>query len=317
MQSWPPRRLRGRFAPSPSGPLHLGNLRTALLAWLFARSSGGSFVLRLEDLDRPRMRPGAAEAILSDLRWLGLDWDEGPDVGGPCAPYRQSDRSPLYRAHLERLLTTGLAYPCYCSRAEIAASACAPNAPVADSPRYPGTCRDPDRRTSRRRSRPDRAPAYRFAMTGTEQQFTDAVVGPCRFPLAAGDDDFVIWRTDGTPAYQLAVVVDDALMEIAQVVRGDDLLDSTPYQLALYQAFGYQAPEWAHVPLLRDSEGARLAKRHETEGLADHRARACQPEEVVGALATSCGLVPGGTTCTAQDLLHGFTPARLAPQPGL
>jgi len=317
MQRPTPYPSRGRFAPSPSGPLHLGNLRTALLAWLFARAGGGSFVLRLEDLDRPRVRPGAFEGILHDLRWLGIDWDEGPDIGGPSGPYRQSDRLPLYREHLRRLLELGLAYPCYCSRADSAIAASAPNGLLKEHAGYTGACRDPERRARRRQSRPDREPAYRFAIASMDQEFVDAVAGPCRFRLTAGQDDFVIWRATGTPAYQLAVVVDDALMGIDQVARGDDLLDSTPRQVALYQAFGYQAPEWAHVPILRDSTGARMAKRNASEGLDVARARGWRPEQLVGALAASLGLVPNGAACTAADLLPGFNAAKLVPQPGL
>lgn len=308
---------RGRYAPSPSGPLHLGNLRTALLAWLFARSGGGSFVLRLEDLDRARVRPGASEGIVRDLRWLGIDWDEGPDVGGPSGPYQQSDRLPLYRDHLNWLLELGLAYPCYCSRADGAIAASAPNGPLKESAGYTGACRDPELRASRRRSHPNREPVFRFAVTSGDQDVVDAVAGHRRFGLKSGQDDFVIWRAGGVPAYQLAVVVDDALMGIGQVIRGDDLLDSTPRQMALYLAFGYQAPNWAHVPIVRDAAGKRMAKRSSDEGLDGARARGCRTEEVVGALAASIGLVPDGTVCAARELLNEFNSARLVPQPGL
>lgn len=304
---------RGRYAPSPSGPLHLGNLRTALLAWLFARHAGGSFVLRIEDLDRDRVRPGATDQMIRDLRRLGLDWDEGPDLGGPFAPYTQSERLPLYQRHIDFLVAGNLAYPCYCSRSDIAAAAQAPNAPLSGTRPYSGSCRDPDRRERRRRAHPTRPPAYRFKLDTGLTVFRDAVRGECRFACTAGVDDFVIRRADGVPAYQLAVVVDDALMRVGQVVRGDDLLDSTPRQIALYQAFGYTPPAWAHVPLVRDESGNRLAKRdHSVAGdIGDH------PEMLVGQLAASCGLTEPGVPCTVHRLLAEFDPARLAPQPGL
>lgn len=309
--------FRGRFAPTPSGPLHGGNLRTALLAWLFARQAGASFALRIEDLDRPRMVPGAAEEMIADLHWLGLDWDEGPDTGGPHAPYRQSERGTFYREHLDRLLSLGLVYPCYCSRADIAGAASAPNAPLGAARPYSGACRDPERREQRRRAHPERQPSYRFKLESEDIQFSDAVHGQCLFALRAGADDFIVWRADGTPAYQLAVVVDDALMRIGQVVRGDDLLDSTPRQLALYRAFAYPPPSWVHVPLLHGADGARLAKRERAEGVAVLRAAGAPAEMVVGELAASLGLVPAGTRLGARGLLAIFDPANLVPQPGL
>jgi glutamyl-tRNA synthetase len=308
---------RGRFAPSPSGPLHLGNLRTALLAWLFARHAGGSFVLRVEDLDQSRARPEAVDQMILDLGWLGLDWDEGPDLGGPFSPYVQSQRGSIYQNQVDALVSKGLAYPCYCSRSDILAAVAAPNAPIAVSAPYSGACRDPDHREGRRRANPSRRPAYRFRVDSANQTFTDAVVGVCTFSLSAGAHDFVIQRSDGVPAYQLAVVVDDAAMRIGQVVRGDDLLDSTPRQILLYEALGLRPPTWAHVPLMRDQAGARLAKRDNSAGVAAARRTGERPETLIGRLAADCGLIPPGIACTARDLCDVFDPRKLAPQPDL
>ena len=305
---------RGRYAPTPSGPLHLGNVRTALLAWLLARQAGGAFVLRMEDLDRPRVRPGAATAILSDLRWLGLDWDEGPDTGGPAAPYTQSERGAIYEEHLQRLQEAGVVYPCYCSRADIARAASAPHG-AEDGPAYPGTCRDPLQREQQRRRAGGRPPALRFRVPGGVFRIQDGLYGLVEQDVARATGDVVVRRADGVPAYQLAVVVDDALMAITDVVRGTDLLFSTPRQIALYHAFGYAVPRFLHVPLAVDASGERLAKRHGAVGLGPLRESGLPPEYVVGALAGSVGLVPPGTALTARELLTIFDPLRLAREP--
>jgi glutamyl-tRNA synthetase len=220
--------MTGRFAPSPTGDLHLGNLRTALLAWLFARSAGASFLMRMEDLDTGRVRPGAEERQLADLRAIGIDWD-GPVV-------RQSERLDLYAGALERLDT----YPCFCTRAEIREAASAPHGPVGA---YPGTCRELSERERAEREAAGRPPALRVRADGTV-------------------DDFVVRRGDGAFAYNLAVVVDDAEMGVDQVVRGDDLADSTPRQVWLARALGLPVPDYVHVPLVVGPDGARLAKRH-------------------------------------------------------
>jgi glutamyl-tRNA synthetase len=308
---------RGRFAPSPSGPLHLGNLRTALLAWLFARRFGGSFVLRVEDLDQSRARPGAVDEMILDLRWLGLDWDEGPDLGGPYAPYIQSGRGSIYQEQIDLLASKGLVYPCYCTRSDILAAVAAPNAPITGSAPYSGACRDPERRERLRRLHPARRPAYRFRVHSCNQTFSDSVLGPCTFSLSAGAHDFVVQRSDGVPAYQLAVVVDDAAMGIGQVVRGDDLLDSTPRQMLLYDALGLRSPIWAHVPVLRDETGMRLAKRVHSAGVTAARLAGARPEPLIGRLAAGCGLIPAGIACTARELCQVFDSRKPAPQPDL
>ena len=309
---------RGRYAPSPTGVLHLGNLRTALLAWLFARSSGRNFTLRVEDLDRPRVRPGATARMLADLRWLGLDWDEGPDMGGPLGPYYQSQREALYAAAFARLRDADLIYPCYCARSELARIASAPQQDGQDenAPRYPGTCRDLTPAQRAERETAGRRPSWRFRAPDQPITFTDVLHGEVSENAAATVGDFIIRRSDGVFAYQLAVVVDDALMGVDQIVRGDDLLGSTARQLALYDALGYPRPtEYAHVPLALDATGARLAKREAAAGLGALRAAGGTAEEIVGALAASCELWPESTPATAAQVLRVFDPAKITREP--
>jgi len=305
--------VRGRYAPSPTGALHLGNLRTALLAWLFARSTGGSFVLRVEDLDRPRVRPGASAQMLADLRWLGLDWDEGPDLGGPLGPYTQSARRAIYDAALVRLRQKGVLYPCYCTRAELARIASAPHGD--EGPRYPGTCRDLTQRERREREAAGRRPALRFRAPETPITFTDRIAGAVAESVAATVGDFVVRRSDGIVAYQLAVVVDDALMGVTQIVRGADLLSSTARQLALYDALDFPRPrEYAHVPLALNSTGERMAKRDAAAGLDALRESGMKPAEITAALAASGGFWPSGEPARAAQMLAAFDPARLRRQ---
>jgi len=306
--------MRGRFAPTPSGQMHFGNARTAMLAWLQIRSVGGTLILRVEDIDRPRSRPELAELIIQDLKWLGLEWDAGPDVGGPHFPYTQSQRATLYHEALNRLIASGTVYPCYCSRAEIAAIASAPHGLHEEGPVYPGTCRHltPEQRLSR--AKPGRPPSLRFAMPEQTWTFADLAAGAQRFSSPAGGD-FVVRRADGVYAYQLAVVVDDALMEVTHVLRGSDLLDSTPRQLALFDALGYTAPTYAHVPLLYGPDGTRLAKRHGSTTLAAMRECGISPEKVLGQLAFVSGLIPGPEPIRAVDLLTGFDLSKVPAGP--
>ncbi|HEX6797271.1 MAG TPA: tRNA glutamyl-Q(34) synthetase GluQRS [Ktedonobacterales bacterium] len=305
--------VRGRYAPSPTGALHLGNLRTALLAWLFARHASGRFILRIDDLDLPRVRPGATDRMLADLRWLGLDWDEGPDAGtgGPYGPYVQSARQAIYDAALARLREAGLVYPCYCTRAELARLASAPQAGD-DAPRYPGTCRHLTAAECRAREAAGRRPALRFRAPDEPIRFVDTLHGEQTESVAETVGDFLVCRSDGIVAYQLAVVVDDALMGVTQVVRGADLLPSTARQLALYAALGYPPPrEYVHVPLLLGADGARMAKREGALGLDPLRERGARPEGVLGMLAARCGLWPSGEPVTLDDLLAAFAPERI------
>ena len=298
--------MRGRFAPSPTGELHLGNARTALLAWLHARAAGGAFVLRVEDLDAGRVRPGYQEAQLADLRWLGLDWDEGPDVGGRFAPYQQSRRQDLYEAAIARLTAQGLVYPCFCTRKEIAEAASAPHGPQDDGPVYPGTCRALGAAEVARRARA-RTDALRFRVRPGEVRFADLLQGEQIARPEAETGDFVIRRRDGVAAYQLAVVVDDIAMEITDVVRGADLLSSTARQLLLYSALGKPPPRWIHVPLLLGPDGERLSKRHGATSLAGLREMGVQPAAIVGWLASTCGLAAEGERLLPRDLVGRFS----------
>jgi glutamyl-tRNA synthetase len=296
---------RGRYAPSPTGDLHLGNLRTALLAWLFARCTGGHFVLRVEDLDRPRVRPDATERMLYDLHWLGLDWDEGPDIGGPYAPYTQSERQQIYVAHLQRLQDAGHIYPCYCSRAEIARAASAPHED--EGPRYPGTCRNLTGAQRHQHEANHRRPSLRFRVDDERiVSFTDLLSGTQQQHVQQTIGDFIVRRSDGIFAYQFAVVVDDALMHINQVVRGADLLQSTARQILLYEALGFPVPTFAHVPLILDKNGKRLSKRSQSEGLEPLRIAEATPAQLVGQLAANCGLVPFSTSITAMELAQQY-----------
>lgn len=276
-----------------------------MLGWLRARSADGAFVLRMEDLDAPRVVPGAAEAMLDDLRWLGLDWDEGPDVGGPFGPYVQSERLDRYRDAVERLTERGHTYPCTCSRKEIAAIASAPHGE--EGPRYPGTCRSGP-------AHPDREPAIRFRMPDPAPSFDDVVHGRVT-PKAA--DDFVILRKDGVFAYQLACVVDDAQMGITEVLRGDDLLPSTPRQIALYRALGLPEPRFFHVPLVVGPDGERLAKRHGAITLAELRERGFSSRSIVGRLAHGAGLLEEPREVEPRELIERFDVARLRREPAV
>ncbi|MEA2700559.1 MAG: glutamyl-tRNA synthetase [Myxococcales bacterium] len=316
--------MKGRYAPSPTGPLHLGNARTALLAWLAARAAGSAFVMRIEDLDRPRIAPGADKRLLDELLWLGIDWDEGPDLGGPAGSYRQSERTAFYDDAITRLLADGRAYLCSCSRADVARAVTAPHAADEEGPRYPGTCRGNDARTvTERAAAQGRRPSVRFDGRGERVAFVDgvhgAVGGDGQVQVGQGDvgevDDFVLRRADGVASYQLAVVVDDAAMAIQQVVRGDDLLPSTPRQIALGRALGLGIPAFAHVPLVLSPGGERLAKRTRPASLASLRAGGVSPEAVVGALGASAGLCPPGARLPAAALIAGFDLDRLPRAP--
>lgn len=294
----------GRFAPSPSGRIHLGNIFCCLLAWLSARQKGGRVVLRIEDLDTARCPRRYAEQMIEDLRWLGLLWDEGPDVGGPDGPYFQSERTALYQAALERLEEQGLVYPCFCTRAELHAA----SAPHREDGQviYPGTCRDltPAQVAAKARET-GRSPALRIRVPDRETAFTDGHMGRYEENLARDCGDFLLRRSDGMFAYQLAVVVDDAAMGVTEVVRGADLLDSTPRQLLLYTLLGWEAPSFYHLPLLLAPDGRRLSKRNADAGLEVLRGRV-PAEEVLGKLGWLAGFHPSAAPCTAEALVEEF-----------
>ena len=301
----------GRLAPSPTGAQHIGNARTYLLAWLWARSQDGRIVLRMEDVDGPRVKPGADAQALVDLHWLGLDWDEGPDVGGRHAPYIQTQRLDLYRRLLEELKAEERVYPCTCSRKDVEEAASAPHIEGAE-PVYPGTCAH---RSVADAATIDVPYSWRFRAAEGRQQFTDAVMG---LQSATGRDlggDFVVWKNDGSPAYQLACVADDHDMEITQVLRGDDLTSSTFRQLQLYAVFRWTPPRFAHVPLVVGPDGRRLAKRHGDTRLETIRRQDIPPEKLLGLLAWSAGQLETPTPITPQALVERFDLTAIPREP--
>jgi glutamyl-tRNA synthetase len=296
--------LIGRLAPSPTGALHLGNARTFLLAWLSVRARGGALLLRVEDIDGPRVKPGAERECLEDLRWLGLDWDGGA--------VRQTDRLVHYAAAAERLVAAGRAYPCVCTRKEVEEAASAPHEEGHEGPAYPGTCRGKWRTAAEAKAATGREAALRFRVERDRVPFADCFRGSEPGPVHG---DFVICKRDGGPAYQLAVVVDDAAFGISEVLRADDLLPSTPRQLLLYEALGLRPPQFCHVPLVVGGDGLRLAKRHGDTSLRHFRSQGVSPDAVVGYLAFLCGMRPRGARCRPVDLLAGFDLQRLPRGP--
>lgn len=301
----------GRLAPSPTGAQHIGNARTYLLAWLWARSQGGKVVLRMEDVDGPRVKPGADAQALVDLKWLGLDWDEGPDVGGPHAPYVQTKRIELYRSLLERLKSDERAYPCTCSRKDVEEAASAPHAEGLE-PVYPGTCAH---RSVADAVSLDRPFCWRFRSAGGIETFDDEVRGPQAASKNDFGGDFVVWKNDGGPSYQLACVADDHAMSVTQVLRGDDLVTSTFRQLQLYRTFSSAPPRFAHVPLVVGPDGRRLAKRHGDTRLETVRKSGIAPEKLIGLLAWSAGLLKSPTPIRPSDLIDRFDIGAMPREP--
>lgn len=295
-----------RLAPSPTGALHLGNARTFLINWLLARQNNWKIILRIEDIDGPRIKSGADLQAIEDLRWLGLDWDLGPIY--------QTHRLALYQQATSRLLATGHAYPCICTRKEIELAASAPHSEDGAAV-YPGTCRGRFPSIEAATSAAGRPPAIRFAVPDQDLTFTDAFRGKVTINPARQLGDFVIAKADGTPAYQLAVVTDDGDAGITDVVRGDDLLDSTPRQMLLYQALGiaHQTPRYWHLPLIVGEDGRRLAKRHGDTRLSRYRDRGVPATRVLALLARWCGL-GSAEHITLGDLLKHFGIAHLPPK---
>lgn len=294
----------GRFAPTPSGYLHLGNLFSSLLAWLSAKSQGGRIILRNEDLDPDRSRPEFVLQAQRDLELLGLTWEEGGDLGGPHAPYDQGRRFDFYRSQLERLETLDMVYPCFCTRAQLHAAS-APHASDGELI-YAGTCRDLSPQEAAERSK-TRSPALRLRVPEETISFTDLHYGPQEQFLPTGCGDFILRRSDGVYAYQLAVVADDGAMGVTQVVRGRDLLSSTPRQILLFRLLGYPVPQFAHTPLLLAPDGRRLSKRDGDQSLSGLLARGLSPQQVVGRLAFLAGLLPKPEAITPEELLPLFS----------
>lgn len=296
-----------RLAPSPTGALHLGNARTFLLNWLMARQRGWKILLRIEDLDGPRIKAGADRQAIEDLQWLGLNWDEGPVY--------QSGRSEIYSRAALQLLLEAKAYPCACTRREVELAASAPHAEDGAAV-YPGTCRGKYVTLQEAEAASGRVPVIRFAVPEEWVEFVDGFKGQCGFEPAKELGDFVIIKADGTAAYQLAVVIDDAAMGVSEVVRGDDLLDSTPRQMLVYQALGLseKVPNYYHLPLVVGSDGRRLAKRHGDTRLAYYRERGVNAERVMGLLARWCGMEVGDEI-SAKELLSRFELVRVPREP--
>jgi glutamyl-tRNA synthetase/nondiscriminating glutamyl-tRNA synthetase len=309
--------VRVRFAPSPTGQLHVGNARTALFNWLLARGSGGTFILRIEDTDAERSTRESEDAILADLRWLGLEWDEGADIGGSRGPYRQSERLHLYQSYAQELLAGNSAYYCFCSTAQLEAerqAAMAAGQPV----QYAGTCRHIPLEQAQARIAGGEQPAVRFRVPeGSDVVFNDAVRGEVRFQGGVIGDP-VILRADGTPAYNFAVVVDDALMEITHVIRGEDHLSNTPRQILLYQSLGFTAPEFAHLALVMGPDHSPLSKRHGATSVAEFRGKGYLPEALVNYLAL-LGWSPGEDVelLPVSELARRFALGRVGHSPGV
>jgi glutamyl-tRNA synthetase len=294
----------GRLAPSPTGAQHVGNARTYLVAWLSARARGGQVKLRIEDIDSPRIKQGAAVQACEDLRWLGLTWDGETTT--------QSQRLALYRAALQALQRQELVYPCTCTRADVERAASAPHAEH-EGPAYPGICAS--RRVADAAGLGPRPYCWRFRTTRAPVDFRDEHRGLVHLSSEEAGGDFVVWKADGTPAYQLAVVVDDAAMGVTEVIRGDDLVPSTPRQLQLYRALGLRAPAFAHVPLVVGPDGRRLAKRHGDTRLASLRESGVAPAALLGLLAWSCGWIDVARPMTADELVPCFRLHAIPPAP--
>lgn len=293
----------GRFAPTPSGRIHLGNIFCSLLAWLYAKSSGGKIVLRIEDLDNIRCPRKNADLLAKDLEWLGLYWDEGAYNNIDSEKYFQSNRFPIYEQYFKILQSKDLIYPCFCSRAELHAA----EAPHLSDGRiiYSGTCKKLTALQRQEKLQTHQA-AYRLTVTGQPISFIDGNYGFQSYNLAAETGDFIIRRSDGIYAYQLAVVIDDALMGINQVVRGCDLLSSTPMQLYLYDLLGFDKPQFIHIPLLTAPDGRRLAKRDKDLDLDTLKKQFASPEPIIGYLAYLAGQLPHPESITAAELLKIF-----------
>ncbi|HUO57106.1 MAG TPA: glutamate--tRNA ligase [bacterium] len=302
--------IRVRFAPSPTGYLHVGGARTALFNWLFARHSGGKFILRIEDTDRERSKGEYEEAIIRDLQWLGLDWDEGPSLGGPCGPYRQTDRAPLYREQLKRMLASGAAYSCFCTHKELETERSAAQA-IGKPYRYSGKCRNlsPAEAEAKRK---EKIPfSVRLKVPEGTTSFTDVIRGQVTVDHAE-IDDFILVRSDGEPTYNFVVTVDDALMKISHVIRGDDHLSNTPKQILIYQALGLEVPLFAHIPLILGTDRTPLSKRHGANSVGEFKRQGYLPEAMLNYLALLGWALDGKTEIFSKDdLIKKFTLERV------
>jgi nondiscriminating glutamyl-tRNA synthetase len=309
--------VRVRFAPSPTGQLHVGNARTALFNWLFARQKGGVMVMRIEDTDVDRSEARYEDQLIADLKWLGLDWDEGPDVGGPYVPYRQSERLDVYREHAERLLSEHKAYLCFCSEADLQKERERAQAEHRQ-PIYSGKCRILDPQEAQRRRAAGEPCAIRLQIPERPIRFHDIVHGNVEFSNEVVSDP-IIMRSSGMPVYNYVVVIDDALMKITHVIRGDDHLSNTPKQVALYEALGWQVPEFAHLSTILGSDRERLSKRHGATSIANFRDMGVLPEALVNYLALLGWAPTGGTRemFSIDELKKEFSLERVTPSPAV
>ncbi len=313
----PSEKVRVRFAPSPTGQLHVGNARTALFNWLFARKNGGTMVLRIEDTDVERSESRFEDQLISDLKWLGIDWDEGPDVGGAYGPYRQSDRVDIYREHAERLVSESKAYLCFCTEADLQndreRALAGHHAPI-----YSGKCRALDAADAQRKRAAGESCATRLRIPEHPIRFHDIVHGDVEFSNEVVSDPIIL-RTNGMPVYNYVVVIDDALMKITHVIRGDDHLSNTPKQVALYEALGWPVPEFAHLSTILGSDRERLSKRHGATSIANFREMGVLPEALVNYLAL-LGWAPSGGTreiFSHDELVKEFSLQRVTPSPAV
>ncbi len=309
--------VRVRFAPSPTGYVHVGNARTALFNWLFARHEGGIYILRIEDTDVDRSEARFEKQLLDDLRWLGLDWDEGPDVGGPFGPYRQSERQSFYHQYAAQLLDAGQAYFCFCTPEQLEAER-EEALKAGRQPRYSGRCRTRPREESARKVAEGQPAAIRLKITGNEFEWRDRVHGSMSFESDV-IGDFILVRSDGHPAYNFAVVIDDHLMEISNVIRGDDHISNTPRQLAVYRALGWQPPEFAHLSTILGPDRTRLSKRHGATSLEQFRAMGILPEALRNYLALLGWSPADGKTeiLNSEELTRQFSLDHITKSPAI
>lgn len=306
-----------RFAPSPTGHLHVGNARTALFNWLFARQKNGTMILRIEDTDLDRSEARFEDQLIGDLKWLGLDWDEGPDVGGAYGPYRQSDRLEIYRAHAERLLNEHKAYLCFCTEEELQKERDRATAEHRQ-PIYSGKCRAIDPAEAQRRRVNNEPCAIRLRIPEHPIRFHDIVHGEVEFSNEVVSDPIIL-RSSGMPVYNYVVVIDDALMKITHVIRGDDHLSNTPKQVALYEALGWPVPEFAHLSTILGADRERLSKRHGATSIANFRDMGVLPEALTNYLALLGWAPPGGTReiFSRDELVKEFSLERVTPSPAV
>lgn len=300
------RSARVRFAPSPTGDLHVGNARTALFNFLFARHHGGKLILRIEDTDEVRTSRDSERRIIEDLKWLGMDWDEGPGNGGPYGPYHQRERLDLYSGYLKRLIEADQVYPCYCTEEELEAER-AELIFRRMTPRYRGKCLNLSEETRHRLTEQGCLPAYRFRVNTGDIAFTDMIRGEMKFD-AADIGDFIVVRSNGVPAYNFAVVVDDHLMNISHVIRGEDHLSNTALQLLIYRALDFKPPSFAHHSLILGKDRSKLSKRHGAVAVREFRQRGVMPEALLNYLAMLGGTIGGAQeVCALDEMIASFS----------